>query len=124
VTVNGALLISLYTNKQAYAKYATFKHYGLKKKINATPNFTTMVTGHGNIKSHLHKYKILDSPMCSCKSGEQTADHILYDCKLLEQERDSLKAAVLRTENWPVSKNKFINKFHKNLKKIYEQYTL
>jgi hypothetical protein len=93
-------------------------------KINVSPDFTTMVTGHGNIKSYLHKYKILDSPMCSCESGEQTADHILYDCKLLEQERDSLKAAVLRTENWPVSKNKFINKFHKNLKKLYEQYTL
>jgi hypothetical protein len=37
----------------------------LKLKINETPNFTTMVTGHGNIKSHLHKYKIIDGPMCS-----------------------------------------------------------
>jgi len=27
VTVNGALLISMYTNKQACAKFATFKHY-------------------------------------------------------------------------------------------------
>jgi len=85
-------------------------------KINVTPTFTTMATGHGNIKSYLHKYKILDSPMCYCKSGEQTVDHMSYDCKLLEQERDSLKAAVLRTENWPVSKNKLINKFNKNLK--------
>jgi len=90
----------------------------LKMKINVTPNFTTMVTGHGNIKSYLRKYKILDSPMCSCKSGEQTADHILYDCKLLEQERDSLKAAVLRSENWLVNKNKLINKFNKNIKKF------
>jgi len=31
-------------------------------KINVTPNFTTMVTGHGNIKSYLYKYKIIDSP--------------------------------------------------------------
>ena len=58
-----------------------------------------MVTGHGTIKLYLHKYKILDSPMCSSKNGEQTVDHILFDCKLLEQERDSLKAAVLRSEN-------------------------
>ena len=90
----------------------------LKLKINVRPNFTTMVTGHGNIKSYLHKYKILDSPMCSCKSREQTVDHILYDCKLLEQERNSLKATVLWTENWPVSKNKLINKFHKDFKKF------
>ena len=46
--------------------------------------------------------------------GEQSADHVLYNCKLLEQERGRLKAAVLRTENWPVSKNKLINKFNKN----------
>jgi hypothetical protein len=55
-------------------------------KINVNPNFTTMVRGHGNIKSYLYKYKILESPMCSCKSGEQTVDHILFDSKLLEQE--------------------------------------
>jgi hypothetical protein len=66
----------------------------LKLKINATPDFTTMVTGRGNIKLHLHKYKIIDIPMCSCKSGEQTTDHILFDCELVEQERDRLKAAV------------------------------
>jgi hypothetical protein len=40
----------------------------LKLKINITPKFTTMVTGHSNIKSYLYKYKILDSPMCSCRS--------------------------------------------------------
>jgi hypothetical protein len=31
-------------------------------KINVTPNFKTMVRGHGNIKSYLCKYKILDKP--------------------------------------------------------------
>jgi hypothetical protein len=43
----------------------------LKLKINITPNFTTMVTAHGNIKSYLYKYKILDSPMCSCRSQKK-----------------------------------------------------
>jgi hypothetical protein len=65
----------------------------LKVKIKVTPNFITVVTGHGNVQSYLHKYKIVDSPLCSCKGGEQTVDHILYDCKLLEQERDSLKCS-------------------------------
>jgi len=90
----------------------------LKLKINVTPNFTTMATGHGDIKPYPQKYKIIDSPMCSYKSGKQTVDHILYDCKLLEQERESLKAAVLRTANWPGSKNKLINKFNRNFKKF------
>jgi len=86
----------------------------LKLKINVTPNFTTMVTGHGNIKSYLYKFKIKDSPMCSCKRGEQIIDHILFNCELVEQERDILKAAVLRSGNWPVSKVILINKYCKN----------
>jgi len=82
----------------------------LKLKINVTPNFTTMVAGHGNIKSYLYKYKIMDSPICSCKTGEQTTDHILFDCELVELEKDGLKAAALRSENWPVRKDTLINK--------------
>ena len=55
--------------------------------------FTTIVTGHGNIKTYLYKYKIIESPMCSCDEREQSVDHILYECKLLEHVRDRLKAA-------------------------------
>jgi len=58
----------------------------LKLKINVTSNFTTMVTGHGNIKAYLYRFKIKDSPMCSWKRGEQTIDHILFNCELVEQE--------------------------------------
>jgi hypothetical protein len=86
----------------------------IKLRLNITPNFTTIVTDHGHIKSYLYKYKITDSPMCTCKSGEQTVDHILYECQLLEQERARLQNTVLRSENWPVSKSELINKFNKN----------
>ncbi|KAJ4431228.1 hypothetical protein ANN_19825 [Periplaneta americana] len=74
----------------------------LKLKLNITPNFTTIITGHGNIKSYLHKYKIIDSPLCPCNNDEQIIDHLLYNCKLLERERDILKAPVLKSENWPI----------------------
>jgi len=77
----------------------------LKLKTNVTPNFTKLVTGHGNIRSYLYKYKIIDSSTCSCKKEEQTIDQIIYDCELVEQERKRLKAAVLRTEKWPISKD-------------------
>jgi len=72
----------------------------LKIKTNVTPNFSTMVRRHGNIKSYLHKYKTLDSPMCSCKTGEQTVDHI-YDCKLFEQQRGSLNLQYYGQKNSP-----------------------
>jgi len=90
----------------------------LKLRINATPNFTTTVTGHGNIKTHLYRYKIIESPMCSCDVCEQSVNHILYECKLLVHERDRLKAAVIQSENWPVSKDKLSIKFYKNFKEF------
>jgi hypothetical protein len=90
----------------------------LKLRINATPNFTAIVTGRGNIKTYLYKYKITESPMCSCEEGEQSVVHILYECKLLAHDRDRLKAAVMRSENWPLSKDKLSIKFYKNFKEF------
>ena len=82
----------------------------LKLRINPTPNFTAIVTGHVNIKTYLHKYKILENPKCSCNKGEQTVDHIIYSCNLEEHGRDRLKAVITRSEQWPVSKNKLVLK--------------
>jgi hypothetical protein len=83
-----------------------------------------MITGHGNIKTFLHKYKIIGSPMCSCGEGEQTIDHIILDCVLVEQERDKLKTEVLRTENWPVNKEILINKYSNYFKKFTDNISL
>jgi len=44
------------------------------------------------------------------QTGEQRIDHIVFNCELVEQERDILKAAVLRTENCHVSKDILIRK--------------
>jgi hypothetical protein len=96
----------------------------LKMKINVTPNLTMMVTGRGNIKSYLYKYKIIVSPMCLCKIGEQTTDHILYDCELVKQERDKTKTEMLGSENWPVSKDTLINKYTKIFNKFVDSIPL
>jgi hypothetical protein len=95
----------------------------LKLKINVTPNFTAIVTGRGNIKTYLAKYRILESPMCSCE-GDQTVDHIMYDCKLLEQERSSLKAVVIKTQKWPVSIDKLSTKFYRYFKEFMDNIKL
>ena len=52
-------------------------------KIKVTPIFTTMTTGHGNIKSYLHRFKITESPPCPCGTMEQTIDHLIFQCELL-----------------------------------------
>jgi hypothetical protein len=88
----------------------------LKLRINTTPTFTAIVTGHGNIKTYQYKYKIIESPKCSSKEGDQSVDHVLFDGKLLEQDTVILKAVVTRSEKWSVSKDKLSLKFYKNFK--------
>jgi hypothetical protein len=75
----------------------------LKLKIKLTPNFTTMVTGHGNTRAYLHRFKILQHATCPCNNGEQTTDNLLYQCILLHTQRELLRNRVLKTGNWPAS---------------------
>jgi hypothetical protein len=85
----------------------------LNMEINITPNFTTMVKGHRNIRSYLHQFKIIDTPTCSCGTKDQTIEHLLYECELLNKERDRLISTVLETDVWPISKETLIRKHFK-----------
>ena len=69
------------------------------KKINLTPNLTAMMTAHGKTKASLHRFKIIQSPECICTEGDQTVDHLIYDCGKLEKERGKLIAHVSREDN-------------------------
>ena len=83
----------------------------LNMKMNITHNFTFKVTGHGNIR--LHRFKILETPTCPCGTKDQTIDHLLYECELLNTERDSLISTVLKTDVSPISKKTLIRKHFK-----------
>jgi ribonuclease HI len=96
----------------------------LKMKLNITQNFTCMVTGHGNIRSYLHRFKIIDTPICPCGTTDQTIDHLLYECELLTKERDNLISAVLKTDVWPISKNELIRKHFKVFAKFTKEISL
>jgi hypothetical protein len=113
------------TTKGAITKYFFPKIVDrMKLTINTTSNFTTLVRGHGNIKTYLYKYKINQNPMCPCKQGDQSVDHILFDCILHAQDRDKLKAVVKRPDRWPVSKDKLGIKYHKNFKEFTDNLLL
>jgi len=71
----------------------------LQTKINFTQNLTTIVTGHGNIKSYPHRFRIIEAPDCPCGNGNQTVKHILFECGILQEERESLIAVVAKTDN-------------------------
>jgi hypothetical protein len=84
----------------------------LNMKINITPNLVAMVTGHGNTRAYLHRFKLLDHATCVGKKGDQTIDHLLYQCTLLQTHREVLKRNILN-RNWPASKQELITK-HQN----------
>ena len=92
--------------------------YRLKTKINLTPNFTAMITAHGKTRSYLHRFKIIESAECPCVNGNQTANHLLYQCSKLNNEREKLIAYISKEENWPVKKNELVNKYLKQFTNI------
>jgi hypothetical protein len=73
-------------------------------KINVTPNFATMVRGHGKTRAYFHHFKIMERATCPCNSGDQTIDHLLYQCTLFHTPRELVRSKVLKIRNWPTSK--------------------
>jgi hypothetical protein len=62
----------------------------LKMRIPITPEFTAIVTGHGNTKYYLHRFKIPEKAICPCNEGMQTSEHIIYVCNIMQSQRSSL----------------------------------
>jgi len=85
----------------------------LKNKINITPNFTAFVTAHGKTKAYLHPFKIREPPECPCGGKSQTVDHLLYECTILQNERERLIGKISRQDNWPVNKSHLVGKYIK-----------
>ena len=79
----------------------------LNININISPNLTTIFTGHGNIRPYLHRFKLIDTP-CACGYGDQTIDHILYECVLINKEREFNSKS--RKDWCMASRQKAINK--------------
>ena len=90
----------------------------LNMELNLTHNFTLMVTGHGNINSYIHHFRIRETPTCPCGTQDQTIDHLLFECELLQKERNVLTTNILKTNMWPVSKSELIRKRFKALFKF------
>jgi hypothetical protein len=49
--------------------FSTTVEQRIKLKIPMTSEFTAIVSGHGKTKSHLHRFKLIDNPMCPCSGG-------------------------------------------------------
>jgi hypothetical protein len=67
-----------------------------------------MLTGHGKKRPYLHRFKVTDHALCVCQQGDQTIDHLRYDCNLLEAQRGILRKNVTRNGQWPADKHELI----------------
>jgi len=72
-----------------------------------------MLTANGKTKTYFHRFKIIQEPECTCKQGDQTMDHLIYDCEILDKEREKLIAYTSREEDWPVRKSELVKKYLK-----------
>jgi hypothetical protein len=75
----------------------------LRQKIPILPEFATMVTGHGKLRSYLHRFGLTDNPICPCEEKEeevedQTPDHLIFQCKKLRNQRNELIKQIKK--NW------------------------
>jgi len=62
----------------------------LRQKVPIFPEFTTMLTGHGKLRSHLHRFGLTDDPMCPWEEEEQTTDRLTFQCKKLRNQRNEM----------------------------------
>ena len=69
-----------------------------------------MMTGHGKTREYFHRFKILENVACACEQGDQTIDHLLYHCPLLEPKRQAMKRNATNAGHWPASKQDLIMK--------------
>ena len=95
----------------------------LKLRIPITPEFTAIISGHGKTKAYLNRFKLTDNPMCPCNEREQSVEHLIYVCSILEPNRsDMIKRITTRGGIWTPQKielvNKYLNVFTKFVKSI------
>ena len=70
-----------------------------------------MVTGHGKLRSYLHRSGLIDKPKCPCEE-EQTTNHLVFHCKILRKQRKEMMKQIKNTcGNWPTTNETLVNDY-------------
>jgi hypothetical protein len=94
---------------------------GISKRLQMCIKLSTIVSGHGKLRSYFHRFKILDDPTCLCKKSSQTADHLLWECELLRKQRQVLRNSIMKVGgNWPITNFDLANKYTHFFSKVFE----
>jgi hypothetical protein len=51
-------------------------------------------TGYCGFNSYLHRFGLADSPLCDCKTGQETVEHFLLECPLYRERRTGAREAA------------------------------
>jgi hypothetical protein len=49
----------------------------LSKRLQMCINLSTIVTGHGKLRSYFYRFKVIEYPTCLCNMSPQTIDHFI-----------------------------------------------
>jgi ribonuclease HI/retron-type reverse transcriptase len=62
-------------------------------------------TGHTKLRDHMYKIGACDSPLCDCELANETVDHKIFHCALLNNSRDvmidSIELGYVKTNTHP-----------------------
>ena len=111
-TSNVGAAVDGYEKGGSYKRFFPSVRKRLTQKIPIFPLLTTMLTGHGNIKSYLYRLGLTDNRMCPCEEEEQTVDHLIFKCKKLHNQRNEMIRQIKNTGgNWPATNETLINNY-------------
>jgi len=83
----------------------------LTKRIQMNLNLSTVVTGHGKLRSCLYRFKITHEQTCPCQTGPQNSEHLIRECPILNKQRDTLKnGIIIEGGRWPLTNSELVNK--------------
>jgi hypothetical protein len=63
--------------------------------------------------TYLHRFKIIEDPTYTCGKAVQTTEHILLECAIFHEERESLIASIAEEDSWPINEDKLIKRHYK-----------
>jgi hypothetical protein len=61
-----------------------------------------LVTGHGELRGKLFDLGLRDDPNCACGMGVQYAEHVLWECPLLDDAREEMLKGMSVDEPQPI----------------------
>jgi len=82
----------------------------LRQELPVSTEFTSVVTGHGKLRSYFHRFGIIDNPTCPCAEAEdRTTDHLIFRCKKLRKQRtEMIKKIKNAGGDWPMTSEKVV----------------